>query len=98
MSDMAKRPNLKNVEAAIKAFYGTGYVSNAEIKEMFGVSSDAAVSRIKKPVLEEEVRQNIPRVVPYHVNARVAFEVWGIDVQELVKSREKLKKLGLLEV
>ncbi len=95
---MCRRPNLKNVEVAIKAFYGTGYISNAEIKAMFGVSSDAAVSRIKKPVLEEEDRQNVPRVVPYHVNAKVAFEVWGIDVTELVKSREKLRKLGLLEV
>ena len=90
-----KRPNIQNIEAAIRVFYGNGYVSNAEIKDIFGVKSDAAVSRIKKPVLAEETKRNIPRVVPFCVNAKVAFEVWGIDVPELVKSREKLIRLGL---
>ena len=43
----------------------------------------------------EEVECGIPTVVPFHVNVKVAFDVWNIDVNELVKNREKLIKLGM---
>lgn len=90
-----QRPNIKDIDAAIRVFYGNGYVSNTEIREIFGVKSDASIARIKKPVLEEEVRLGVPRVVPFCLNTKVAFEVWGIDVPELVKSRDERMRLGL---
>lgn len=90
-----RRPQLKNIDAAIKAWYGTGYINNSTIAKIFGVRSDATVARLKKAVRAEEVERGIPTVVPFHVNVKVAFEVWNIDINELVKNREKLIKLGM---
>lgn len=90
-----RRPQLKNIDAAIKAWYGTGYINNATIAEIFGVRGSKTIARLKNAVRAEEVERGIPTVVPFHVNVKVAFDVWNIDVNELVKNREKLIKLGM---
>jgi hypothetical protein len=92
-----KRPPVFDVDHALKVYYGKGYISNADIKQIFGVKADTSVARLKKTVKAKEREENIPVVVPHHVNARIAFEVWRIDVEELERNRRKLAKLGLEE-
>lgn len=90
-----RRLPVKDIDAALKAYYGTGYIGNKEIGEMFGTSSSSTINKLKKPVREAEREQNLPVYVPYHVNARIAFEVWGIDVKELERNRKKMHDLNL---
>lgn len=89
------RPAVVDADAALKAYYGTGYIGNDQIKAIFGIRSSNVVSRLKKAVRAVEVEQGIPVAVPYKVNTRCAFEVWKIDVKELEKNRQKAKELGL---
>lgn len=90
-----KRPEVMNTEAAIRHYYGTGYIGNREMLEIFGNRGAATISRLKKAAREEEVKQQIPEVVPNKVNVRVAYQVWGIDVEMLIENRKQLQALGL---
>jgi hypothetical protein len=92
-----KRPPVFDVDHALKVYYGKGYISNSDIKQIFGVKADTSVKRLKEPVKAAEIEKKVPVVVPHHVNARIAFEVWRIDVEELERNRRKLAKLGLEE-
>lgn len=89
------RPPIKDIDAALRAYYGTGYISNDQIRAMFGAKSSATVMRLKRPVVAAENAEGVPVVVPQHVNARIAFRVWGIDVKELERNRQKMRELGL---
>lgn len=91
-----KRMPVKNADAALMAYYGTGYIGNKEIGEIFGTKTPSTIYNLKKPVLEAEKEQNAPIVVPHHVNAKLAFSVWGIDVSELERNRKKLNELNLV--
>ena len=46
-------------------------------------------------VQDEEVKRGVPIVIPHHVNVKIAYEVWGIDVQELERNKKKLTELNL---
>ncbi len=92
-----RRPEVADTEAAIRHYYGTGYIGNKEMREIFGERiSKATLAKLKKVVRTTEEERNIPEVVPHKVNAEVAYEVWGIDTEKLVRNRQKLIKLGLL--
>ena len=86
---------VRNIDAALRAYYGCGgYIDSKVIKEIFGIS-DSTVWKMKRDVREEEALRNVPIVVPYHVNVKVAFDVWGIDVKELERCRKKIAELAL---
>lgn len=95
MQKKIRRLPVRNADAALKAYYGTGYISNKEIGAIFGTSTPSTISRLKRPVMDEERARDIPVVVPYHVSVKIAFEVWGIDVEELERNRKKLIELDL---
>ena len=88
------RPTVKNVEAAIRIYYGKAYISCSEIEEIFGKMGSARMARLRKDVREEEINRKIPIVVPRHICTEVAFDVWGIDIDKLVKNYQKLQKLN----
>lgn len=91
-----QRPQIKNIDAAIRAYYGNGYIGTAEIKEIFNVRSSSTVSKLKKYVRQEEADRGVPIVVPHCINVKVAYEVWGIDIDGLVKNRKRLQALNLV--
>ena len=92
-----KRRQVANAEAAIRAYYGNGYIGTAEVKAIFGDMSDATACNYKRYVKDEERAREIPEVVPHHVSTKIAFEVWKIDIKELERNRQKLRSLGLEE-
>ena len=91
-----KRPQIKDIGAAIRCYYNEGYIGNKEILEIFGKISTGTVSKLKRAAREREIEQEIPEVVPMKVNARIAFEVWEIDIEQLVKNYKQLKRLGMV--
>lgn len=92
---VVRRPPVKDFNAAIKAYYSM-YISNGDIKRIFGCGANTAVN-LKKLARELEIEKNVPTCVPKHVNSRIAFEAWHIEITELEKNRQKLIKLGLIE-
>ena len=45
-----KRPEVKDMAAALRCYYGAGYIGNKEIQEIFGKRSSGTVARLKKAV------------------------------------------------
>ena len=90
-----KRPEIRDMEAAIRHYYGPGYIGNQEIEEIFGSRSHNTVSEMKKAVRRVEIERGIPEVVPRKVSVEVAYEVWNIDPERLIKNLQRLRKLGL---
>lgn len=89
------RPIIQNREAAIRIYYSHDYINGNHIREIFGNIGSAKLAEMRKEVLAKEKELNIPTVVPRHICTEVAFEVWGIDIDKLVKHYNKLKKIGL---
>ena len=90
------RPRIKDIDAAIRIYHGDGYISCKEIREIFGNMGTQRMAALRREVREEEVRRGVPIVVPRHICTQVAFDVWGIDVQELIEKRTVLKKLKII--
>ena len=90
-----RRLPIKDVDAVLRAYYGTGYIGNKEISKIFGTNSSSTLRRLKRPVEDVEIERNVPKVIPNYLNVKVAFEVWGIDVPELERNRKKLQQLNL---
>ena len=96
METRITRPKIKDTAAAIRIYYSENYISCKEIKEIFGDMGSAKMARLRKAVREEEANRNIPVVVPRHICTKVAYDVWQIDINELVKNRQKLQKLNMM--
>ena len=90
------RPQIVNVDAAIRVYYGTGFMSCADIKDIFGNMGSARMAKLRKMVREQEALDGIPAAVTRCVHTKTAFKAWGIDIDELVENRKKLKKLNLV--
>ena len=88
-----KRP--VNIDTALRIYYTYPEIGNAEIKELFGPISSRTAVRYKEAVKEEQTKNNIYTSQQFTVNTEIAYKVWGIDVEDLEKRRDKLKKLGL---
>lgn len=89
---------VKDINAALEAYYcSNGYINNTQIKRIFGLKSDSAIAKIKHMVQDEEVKRGVPIVIPKHVNVKIAYEMWGIDINELERNRKKLTELNLAQ-
>ena len=90
-----KVKRITDIYTALYIYYRYPEIGNKEIKELFGGLGSAALTKYKKAVQGEQIKQNVKTSQLYTINTEVAYEVWGIDVAELEKRRDKLKKLGL---
>lgn len=90
-----KVKRIVDIDTALYIYYLYPEIGNKEIKELFGGLGSAALTKYKKAVQEEQIKQDVKTSQLHTINTEVAYEVWGIDVAELEKRRDKLKKLGL---
>lgn len=81
-----------NVEKAVFLYYEKTEMSNADIMSLFNVSKSKA-NDLKKAVLTEMAKEQVRCWAPYHINTKVAFKVWGIDIDEFEKRLKKLRTL-----
>ena len=86
---------IADIDTELYIYYRYPEIGNKEIKELFGGLGSATLTKYKKAVQEEQIKQNVKTSQLYTINTEMAYEVWGIDVAELEKRRDKLKKLGL---
>ena len=89
-------PPIQSIENALRIYYSHSEIGNAEIKSLFGKNSSNTIARLKRYARDEMMQRNVPSFGINKVNTAVAFDVWGIDVEDLEKRMEKMKALGLI--
>ena len=92
---VVRRPMVKNIDAAIIAYY-KNYIGRSDIRIIFGCK-DFTAGRLKNDARDLEIEKGIITVVPHKVNSEVAYEAWNIDIKKLISNRNKLRNLGLPE-
>lgn len=90
-----KVKSIASIDTALRIYYTYPEIGNKQIKELFAPIGDATISRFKKAVQEAQAEKDVKTSQMKTVNTAVAYEVWGIDIDDLERRRDKLKKLGL---
>lgn len=88
-------PQITNIDTALAIYYKYPEICNKHISALLGNHSSATINRLKQLVKAEMIARGVHSYNAYSVNTKIAFEVWGIDVDDLEKRRAKLNKLGL---
>jgi hypothetical protein len=88
-------PPITSINAALSVYYNNLEIGNNEIKELFRVRSSATIARLKKAVRAEMDKQGLYSYSANKVNTVVAYQAWGIDVNDLEKRRQKIAALNL---
>lgn len=92
---MVTIPKLTSIQNALVVYHTYHEISNAEIEVLFGRKSDTTVSKLKKLVYKEMDKQKIKSCVRGRINTKIAFDVWGFDIDDLEYRHMKLQDLGL---
>ena len=86
---------ITSIDTALRIYYTYPEIGNKEIRELFGGLGNSTIAAYKRAVQKEQAESGVLTSQAYTINTEVAFKVWGIDVADLEKRRDKLKKLGL---
>ena len=81
-----------DIEMAVRLYYETPEITNADIKELFSTGETQTI-KIKKAVKEEMEKRGVKSWLPHSVNTEIAYEVWGIDIDNFEKRLKKLRTL-----
>jgi hypothetical protein len=84
-----------DIEMAVRLYYEKPEITNADIKALFSTGETQTI-KIKKAVKEEMENHLISpneQEVPHSVNTEIAYEVWGIDIDNFEKRLKKLRTL-----
>lgn len=94
---MAEKRSPINIEVAVRMYYEKISLTNADIKTLFGVTSNRTIAKYKNEVVNYFAKTDVD---PVHYNRTLdtwrAFEAWGIDIAELEKRLSKIRRLDKL--
>jgi hypothetical protein len=82
-------------ENALRIYYSHTELGNREIAELLGGVSKPTVERLKKRVRAAMTEQNVKTCRMTTVSARLFFEIYGLDVEQMERNLQKLRKLKL---
>ena len=88
-------PQITGIDNALRIYYNHSEIGNKEIIDLFGRRSSATVVRLKQQVKDEMHKRGVPSFGLNNVNTAVAFEVWGIDINDLETRKKKIQELKL---
>jgi len=88
-------PPITSLDNALSIYYTYPEIGNKEITALFGRRSSATVSRLKQTVKDEMAKRDVYSYGANKVNTEIAFSVWGLDIKDLEKRRNKIKELNL---
>ncbi|MBO5449421.1 MAG: hypothetical protein J5994_08830 [Ruminococcus sp.] len=86
-----------DVETAVRIYYSMVEISNKEIKELFKVGDTCAV-RMKRKVRDEMAKRGVKNYYPGMVKTSIAFEVWGLDIEDLERRLKAIRRLKLNDI
>ena len=81
-----------DIETAVRLYYEKPEITNADIKKLFGTGETQTI-KIKRAVKEEMAKRGVKSWLPHSVNTEIAYEVWGIDIDNFEKRLKKLRTL-----
>ena len=88
-------PPITSIDTALAIYYNHMEIGNKEIKNLFGARSSATVARLKSEVKVEMDSKDVSSYSIYKVNTKIAYQVWGIDIVDLEKRKQKIEELNL---
>ena len=88
-------PPITSIDNALTIYYNHTEIGNKEISTLFGKISSATLAKLKRAVKIEMCDRETHSYGMYKINTKIAFDVWGLDVVDLEKRRNKLKALEL---
>lgn len=86
---------IKDIDTALRIFYTYPELNNKLIRELFGGLGNSTIARYKQVVKDQQAIDGVQTAQRNTVNTETAYKVWRIDVENLIKRRAKLQKLGL---
>ena len=86
-----KNPDIKT---AVQIYYTKPEIGTNEIKELFSVKGTKAL-QMKNEVRKVMAEKGVKVWLPYSVNTKVAYEMWGLNITDLEARLEKLQSLGM---
>lgn len=89
-------PEISGIETAIRLYWEKIELSSKDIKELFHPVGNEKVVRLKEVANERIAELGIPVWNAGKVNTAVAFEAWGLDINDLEKRYAKLKRMGVI--
>ena len=92
---MVRVPQIQNLETTIRVYYERIELRNADIREIFGSIGNDTMSGLKRAAKDKMEENDVPSWDAQAVNTEAAFEAWGLDIADLAKRLNKLKKLNL---
>lgn len=79
-----------DVETAVRLYYTKSELTNADVAELFGTGESQTI-KIKKMA-----KRGVKSWLPYAVNTKIAYEAWGIDIDDYERRLKKLRSLEKL--
>lgn len=89
-----KVKQIADIDTALRIYYQYPEIGNKQIRELFGGLGNSTIANYKRAVLDKQIEIGKKTSAAHTVDTETAFDVWGIDVENLEKRKLKLKKLG----
>jgi hypothetical protein len=85
-----------DIETAIRMYYENVEIGNNDIQRLFLGKVGSTRMQSLKRIAKDKMREKGTLIWNANkVNTEAAFEAWGLDITDLERRYQKLKKLGL---
>lgn len=88
-------PQITSLETAIRLYYECIELSNSDIRVLFGKIGSTTLYKLKHTAQALMNERHTPVWNATKVNTEVAYEAWGLDVEDLEHRLKKLKEMNL---
>lgn len=87
-------PAITSLKTAVFLYSETDELGSDEMRALFGPICNAKISELKKEVLKEMANQKIDSRQSHAVKTEIAYQVWGLDVEDMERRLIKIHKLN----
>lgn len=88
-------PQIADLATAIRIYYSRLELNNTDIKELFPTACPGTILKLKRKAQELMTENGVLTYGTYSVNTKTAYVAWGLDITDIEKRYEKLKKLEM---
>ena len=83
-----------DIELAVDLYYSTIEIGTKEIRKLFACC-EASAKKKKDEALKLMAKNEKRASLKAHVNTRIAYQAWGLEISDLEKRLNKLRALKL---
>lgn len=88
-------PSIADLKTAIRIYYTKLELNCTDIRELFPSASKSTVTKLKNKARERMVEDGVLTYGTYSVNTKAAYKAWGLDIADIEKRYERLKKFDM---